>query len=172
MKLSNFSKLSFGIGALGKDLCYAIISYFLMIYFTDTIGLTPLFVGNLFLVARVWDAFNDPMMGFVVDNTRTKWGKFRPWILIGTVLNAIVFSIYVYKTFRIRRNWHVYIFLCCLYFVGNDLYSYGYSILVNASVSFQHEKRKRFYVSYPENFCKYSLASYGCVCSETCICSW
>ena len=90
MKLSNFSKLSFGIGALGKDLCYAIISYFLMIYFTDTIGLTPLFVGNLFLVARVWDAFNDPMMGFVVDNTRTKWGKFRPWILIGTVLNAIV----------------------------------------------------------------------------------
>ena len=44
MKLSNFSKLSFGIGALGKDLCYAIISYFLMIYFTDTIGLTPLFV--------------------------------------------------------------------------------------------------------------------------------
>lgn len=42
MKLSNFSKLSFGIGALGKDLCYAIISYFLMIYFTDTIGLTPL----------------------------------------------------------------------------------------------------------------------------------
>ncbi len=90
MKLSNFSKLSFGIGALGKDLCYAIISYFLMIYFTDTVGLTPLFVGNLFLVARVWDAFNDPMMGFVVDNTRTKWGKFRPWILIGTVLNAIV----------------------------------------------------------------------------------
>ena len=64
------------------------------------------------------------------------------------------------------------LFLCCLYFVGNDLYSYGYSILVNASVSFQHEKRKRFYVSYPENFCKYSLASYGCVCSETCICSW
>ena len=57
---------------------------------TKTIGLTPLFVGNLFLVARVWDAFNDPMMGFVVDNTRTKWGKFRPWILIGTVLNAIV----------------------------------------------------------------------------------
>lgn len=40
MKLTNFSKFSFGIGALGKDLCYAIISYFLMIYFTDTVGLT------------------------------------------------------------------------------------------------------------------------------------
>lgn len=88
MKLSNSRKLAFGVGALGKDLCYAIISYFLMIYFTDTVGLTPLFVGNLFLVARVWDAFNDPMMGFVVDNTRSKWGKFRPWILVGTILNA------------------------------------------------------------------------------------
>lgn len=84
------TKLNFGIGALGKDLCYAIVSYFLMIYFTDTVGLSPLFVGNLFLAARVWDAVNDPMMGFIVDNTRTKWGKFRPWILIGTLLNAVI----------------------------------------------------------------------------------
>lgn len=90
MKLTTPRKLAFGVGGLGKDLCYAIISYFLMIYLTDTVGLTPLFVGNLFLVARVWDAFNDPMMGFIVDNTRTRWGKFRPWILIGTILNAII----------------------------------------------------------------------------------
>lgn len=43
MKLTNSKKMAFGIGALGKDLCYAIISYYLMIYFTDTAGLTPLF---------------------------------------------------------------------------------------------------------------------------------
>ena len=90
MKQTNFTKFSFGLGALGKDLCYAIISYFLMIYFTDTIGMAPIFVGNLFLVARIWDAFNDPMMGFVVDNTRSKWGKFRPWILVGALLNSVV----------------------------------------------------------------------------------
>ncbi|CAK7029119.1 MAG: Melibiose carrier protein [Enterocloster aldenensis] len=88
MKLSAGRKLCFGVGALGKDLCYAMISTFLMIYFTDTVGLNPLFVGNLFLVARVWDAVNDPMMGFMVDNTRSRWGKFRPWIIIGTLLNA------------------------------------------------------------------------------------
>lgn len=90
MKLSAGRKLCFGVGALGKDLCYAMISTYLMIYLTDTVGLAPFFVGNLFLVARVWDAVNDPMMGFVVDNTRTRWGKFRPWILIGTLINAVI----------------------------------------------------------------------------------
>lgn len=90
MKLSAGRKLCFGVGALGKDLCYAMISTYLMIYLTDTVGLAPFFVGNLFLVARVWDAINDPMMGFVVDNTRTRWGKFRPWILIGTLINAVI----------------------------------------------------------------------------------
>ena len=88
MGLSFKEKYSFGLGALGKDLCYAIVSYYLMIYFTDAVGLAPAFVGSLFLVARLWDAVNDPMMGMIVDNTRTKWGKFRPWILIGTILNA------------------------------------------------------------------------------------
>jgi melibiose permease len=61
-----------------------------MMYLTDYRSVAPAFVAVLFMVARIWDAFNDPFMGMVVDNTRTKWGKFRPWILIGTILNAIV----------------------------------------------------------------------------------
>ena len=90
MKQTMGRKLAFGVGGLGKDLCYAMISTYLTIYLTDTVGLAPLFVGNLFLVARVWDAVNDPVMGFIVDNTRTKWGKFRPWIFIGTLINAVI----------------------------------------------------------------------------------
>jgi melibiose permease len=89
-KLSWLSKICFGIGAFGKDAVYALVGTYLMMYLTDYRSVAPAFVGVLFMVARIWDAFNDPFMGMVVDNTRSKWGKFRPWILIGTVLNAIV----------------------------------------------------------------------------------
>ncbi|MDE6024516.1 MAG: melibiose:sodium transporter MelB [Lachnospiraceae bacterium] len=89
-KLSWVSKICFGIGAFGKDAVYAIVGTYLMMYLTDYRSVAPAFVGSLFMVARIWDAFNDPFMGMIVDNTRTRWGKFRPWILIGTILNAIV----------------------------------------------------------------------------------
>lgn len=92
-KLSWISKISFGIGAFGKDAVYAIVGTYLMLYLTDFRGVAPAFVGVLFMAARIWDAFNDPFMGMIVDNTRSRFGKFRPWIIIGTILNAIVLTL-------------------------------------------------------------------------------
>ncbi len=90
MKLTSKEKYSFGIGAIGKDAVYNIVAVYFMFYLTDVLGISAGFIGGLFFVARIWDAVNDPMMGLIVDNTRTKWGKFRPWILIGTIVNSIV----------------------------------------------------------------------------------
>ena len=90
VSLKTKEKVAYGIGAIGKDWVYALVSGFLLIYFNTVIGVSGVFTGVLFMVARVFDAFNDPFMGVIVEKTRTKMGKFRPWLLIGTLLNAVV----------------------------------------------------------------------------------
>lgn len=94
-------KWCFGIGAIGKDAIVNLVGAFLMLYFTDTLGIASSFVGVLFFVARMWDAVNDPVMGMIVDNTRTKYGKFRIWLVVGTLLNAVVFVL-LFTTLGIR----------------------------------------------------------------------
>ena len=90
MKLSIRQKAAFGIGAVGKDIVYALSSSYVMYYYKDIIGLSASFVGLILMIARIFDAVNDPFMGVLVAKTRTRWGKFRPWLVSGTVLNAFV----------------------------------------------------------------------------------
>lgn len=89
-KLTGRQKAAFGIGAVGKDMVYALSSSYVMYFYQDILGLSATFVGLVLMGARIFDAFNDPFMGVLVAKTRSKWGRFRPWILSGTVLNALV----------------------------------------------------------------------------------
>lgn len=90
MKLSGKEKLSYGIGAVGKDMVYMLTAAYILYYFQDVMGISAIFTGMLLLVARVFDALNDPVMGVIVAKTKSKFGKFRPWVLIGTLLNAVI----------------------------------------------------------------------------------
>lgn len=87
--ISKKQKFIFAFSGLGKDAMFA-MSTVMMFYFTALVGISPLFVGTMMMVVRIWDAVNDPIMGGIVANTHTRMGKFRPWILIGSFLNAIV----------------------------------------------------------------------------------
>lgn len=83
-------KLGYGVGAIGLDMSYGLCFSFFIKYSTDVLGVAAGFIGIVTALARIWDGINDPMMGMIVSNTKTKYGRFRPWILIGAVLNAVV----------------------------------------------------------------------------------
>lgn len=88
-------KLAFSIGALGQGMIYAMMSSYISDYYLNVLQLAPMFVLLLMLLARVWDAINDPLMGVIVDRRTTKWGKMKPYILFAA-LPIGVFTILMY----------------------------------------------------------------------------
>lgn len=74
------------------DLSYGLFNSFLTKYLTDVLLLNATFLLIVPTLARIWDGINDPMMGTIVDNTKSKFGKFRPWIMCGAVLNAVALT--------------------------------------------------------------------------------
>lgn len=89
-KLSRKEMASYGVGAVGKDMVYMFCASYILYYYQDILGISAIAMGVILLAARVFDAFNDPIMGVIVAKTRTRWGKFRPWLFVGTALNAVV----------------------------------------------------------------------------------
>ena len=90
MKLTAKEKTAYGLGAVGKDMVYMLSASYILYYYQDILGVSAIAMGVILLVARIFDAFNDPIMGIVVAKTKTRWGKFRPWLLIGTLTNAVI----------------------------------------------------------------------------------
>jgi len=90
MKLTFKEKAAYGLGAIGKDMVYMLSASYILYYYQDIMGVSAIVMGIILMIARVFDAFNDPFMGVIVAKTKTKWGKFRPWLFIGTLTNAVV----------------------------------------------------------------------------------
>lgn len=88
--LTGTERFAYGIGAVGKDMVYMLSASYISIYFLDVMGISAAAIAVLLLAARVFDAFNDPIMGVLVAKTKTRWGKFRPWLLVGTITNAVI----------------------------------------------------------------------------------
>ncbi|WP_394153645.1 melibiose:sodium transporter MelB [Vibrio maritimus] len=98
------TKFSYAMGSIGANLAYSIVAVFLMYYYTDVVGLSAAFVGALFFFARFFDAFTDPIMGMIVDNTKTRFGKFRPWLIIGALLNSVLLIV-TFSAHLIPSEW-------------------------------------------------------------------
>ena len=126
-KLSFSEKLSYGFGDCGANVIVALASSFLTGYYTDTVGVAAAAVGTMMLLVRIFDGITDLLMGALVDKTKSKYGKARPWLLWTAPFMAIslilVFNvpmglssggklIYIYLT---------YIFQNCIIYTANNL---------------------------------------------------
>jgi GPH family glycoside/pentoside/hexuronide:cation symporter len=90
-KLSLRTKLAYGSGDLGTAISAALRAFFLLIFLTDVARLSPVAAGSILLIIRLWDAINDPLIGWLSDRTSSRWGRRRPWILFGAVPFGITF---------------------------------------------------------------------------------
>jgi len=116
LKQTKRNLIMFPLGTVGRDMMYNLFTNFLLTYvlFTRKLDAAQLGAITAIIVAsRVFDALNDPLMGNIIERTRTKWGKFKPWLVIGIVLTCVV----VYTAFNTDlQGWKFVIFFGVIYF--------------------------------------------------------
>ena len=89
MKKTTKNSIYYSMGFMSQNIIWYMINTYLMLFYTDVVSLSAGAISTIMLVARVWDAINDPMMGAIVDKTKSRWGKFRPYIIIAPPFLAI-----------------------------------------------------------------------------------
>jgi len=94
-KLSIKEKIGYGLGDTASHFVWDMVGFWILIFYTDTYGISAAAAGTIMLIARVWDMVSDPIMGIIADRTSTRWGKFRPYIL----WMALPYSILAVLTF-------------------------------------------------------------------------
>lgn len=105
----------YSFGEVGSQLSWYMINTYLTIFYTDIVGLSASAISLIMLVARIWDAINDPMMGAIADRTRTRWGKFRPYLMFAPPFLA-VFNLLTFTVFPVSGALKV--LLCLVFYIG------------------------------------------------------
>ena len=83
-------KVGYGFGDMASSMFWKIFGMYLLFFYTKVFGITPAAAGTMFLLTRIWDSLNDPVMGLLADRTRSRWGRYRPYLLWGAVPFAVV----------------------------------------------------------------------------------
>lgn len=126
---SMLRKISYGMGEAGSQLSWTLISSYLTVYYSDVVGLTPIIISTVMLVARILTAFWNPVFGSIAENTHTKWGRYRPYILFGTPFLAL-FSCLMFLNINgsttLKAIWCTVTYLICsiLYTMVNGAETY------------------------------------------------
>ena len=136
--------VGYALGDFGCNLAFTLGSTFLLYYYTDVAGLSAAAVGTMFFVVRLWDAFADLIAGRAVDRTMTRWGKFRPYLMFGSLplmaLSAVVFHVPAGLDLTMKLL-YAYITYAALGFVYS-LVNISYGSLASAVTQSVHERAK------------------------------
>ena len=138
-KLSIKEKVGYGLGDFAANIVFQTVMIFLMYYYTDIFGIPAAAVGTLFLVSRIWDAVNDPLMGALADRTKSKHGKFRPWIK-WTAIPFGVMAVLMFTTpdFSVQGKiiyaYATYILMMMIYTANNIPYGALSGVMTSDSV--------------------------------------
>ncbi|MFQ4137558.1 MFS transporter [Nodosilinea sp. PGN35] len=90
-KFSLWGKLAFGAGDIGPGMTANLLAFSFLIFLTTAAGLSPVAAGSVLAIGRIWDAVNDPFIGYLSDKTRTRWGRRYPWIVLGAIPFGVTF---------------------------------------------------------------------------------
>lgn len=143
-KVPFISKVAYGMGDVGCNFSWMFVGNFLMIFYTDVFGISMGAVATLMLLSRFWDAINDPIIGSLCDKTHTRWGRYRPWLLIAAPLTAIVLML----TFWAHPDWSetnkvVYMAITyCVLVLGYTCVNIPYGTLCGAMTQNMDERAK------------------------------
>lgn len=140
------NRYTYGLGTFGRDMVYTMVSMYLMFYLTDILNLTAgdiWWITGIMLCARIFDAMNDPVMGVIVDNTHTRWGRFKPWIVIGLVL-ASVFTILLFTDFGLTGGAFIAVFgiVYVLWGISYTMNDIAYWSMIPSLTKDQKEREK------------------------------
>lgn len=118
------NKICFGLGTVGRDALYSLVSMYLLVYLNDVVIFTErnsLLIGGVLTAFGIFDAVIDPFVGAIVDKTRTPWGKFKPWILIGMIGTGIL-TVAMFHNFEMPELLHIGL-LCVSYLLFSIFFS-------------------------------------------------
>jgi len=143
-KLTRRNYFGYAAGDLANNLAFSLQALFLLIYYTNVVGLNPAAIATMFLVVRVWDAFADLAAGRLVDLTRSRWGKFRPYLLFAS-LPLLLSSIALFSVPNFDSTTAKYVYAYITYALLGFLYSLvniPYGSLASAMTQSVHERAK------------------------------
>ncbi len=128
MNQTTRNKICFGLGTVGRDALYSLVSMYLLVHLTDVVKFSDdglAVIGIMLTLFGVFDAIIDPFVGAIVDNTKTRWGKFKPWILIGMIGTGVL-TVLMFHNFEMDEVSHIILLaitylLFSIFFSLNDI---------------------------------------------------